>query len=58
MGLNLVKQMLEKIEIIQRFNFKNLNKHYECFIIGGCNFNNFNTSNEDFYERIINGGYI
>ena len=28
-----VKLMLEKIEIIQRFNFKNLNKHYECFII-------------------------
>ena len=31
---------------------------YECFIIGGCNFNNFNTTNNDFYERIINGGYI
>ncbi len=25
--------MLEKIEITQRFNFKKLNKHYECFII-------------------------
>ena len=31
---------------------------YECFIIGGCNFNNFNTTTEDFYERIKNGGYI
>ena len=31
---------------------------YECFKIGGCNFNNFDTSNDDFYERIINGGYI
>ena len=32
-GFKWVKLMLEKIEIIQRFNFKNLNKHYECFII-------------------------
>ena len=25
--------MLEKIEITQRFNFKKINRHYECFII-------------------------
>ena len=25
--------MIEKIEIMQRFNFKKLNRHYECFII-------------------------
>ena len=31
---------------------------YDCFIIGGCNFNNFNNTKDDFYERIINGGYI
>ena len=31
---------------------------YECFKTGGCNFNNFNTTNDDFYERIINGGFI
>ena len=31
---------------------------YDCFIIGGCNFNNFNTTTDDFYERIKNGGYL
>ena len=31
---------------------------YECFKIGGCNFNNYNNTNNDFYEKIINGGYI
>ena len=31
---------------------------YECFIIGGCNYNDFNNANEDFYERIKNGGYL
>ena len=25
--------MIEKIEITQRFNFKRLNRHYECFTI-------------------------
>ena len=30
----------------------------DCFIIEGCNFNNFDNTKEDFYERIINGGYI
>ena len=31
---------------------------YECFKLGGCNFDNFNTTNDDFYERIKNGGYL
>ena len=31
---------------------------YNCFSIGGCNFNNLNTTNEDFYEKIKNGGYL
>ena len=31
---------------------------YDCFKIGGCNFNNFDNENDDFYERIIQGGYI
>ena len=31
---------------------------YECFIIGGCNFNDFNNANDEFYERIKNGGYL
>ena len=31
---------------------------YGCFKIGGCNFNNFDNMNDDFYERIKNGGYL
>ena len=31
---------------------------YDCFIIEGCNFNNFDNTKEDFYERIINGRYL
>ena len=30
----------------------------EHFKNGECNFNNFDTTSDDFYERIINGGYI
>lgn len=29
--------MIEKIEITQRFNFKRLNRHYECFTIDFAN---------------------
>lgn len=29
----IIKSMIEKIEITQRFNFKRLNRHYECFTI-------------------------
>ena len=31
---------------------------YECFKIDGCNFNDFNTTNDDFYQRIKSGGYL
>ena len=31
--------MIEKIEITQRFNFKRLNRHYECFTIDMVNNN-------------------
>ena len=31
--INFMIAMIEKIEITQRFNFKKLNRHYECFII-------------------------
>ena len=31
--------MIEKIEITQRFNFKRLNRHYECFTIDFINHN-------------------
>ena len=30
---NILTLMIEKIEITQRFNFKRLNRHYECFTI-------------------------
>ena len=32
--------------------------NYECYKIGGCNFNNFDTTSDDFYERVINGGFL
>ena len=31
---------------------------YNCFMLGGCNFNDFNTSNNDFYQRIVDGGFL
>ena len=31
---------------------------YNCFKLGGCDFNDFNTTNDDFYERIKSGGYL
>ena len=59
MGLNLVKQMLEKIEIIQRFNFKNLNKHYECFIIDLVRGNAYFNINEMIYpDRFFETNYL
>ena len=30
---DIIEVMIEKIEITQRFNFKRLNRHYECFTI-------------------------
>ena len=32
--------------------------NYDCFKIGGCIFNDFNTTNDDFYEKIKNRGYL
>jgi len=32
--------------------------NYECFKNEGCDFNNFDNTKDDFYQRIISGGYI
>ncbi len=50
--------MLEKIEITQRFNFKKLNRHYECFIIDFINKNAYFKINERFHdEKFIEKSY-
>lgn len=46
--------MLERIEITQRFNFKKMNKHYECFIIDLVS----KTAYFKINERIYNEQYI
>lgn len=43
--------MIEKIEITQRFNFKKLNRHYECFIIDFINRNAYFKINERFHDE-------
>ncbi len=43
--------MIEKIEITQRFNFKKLNRHYECFIIDFTNRNAYFKINERFHNE-------
>ena len=51
--------MLEKIEIIQRFNFKKLNKHYECFIIDLQRGNAYFNINEMIYpDRFFETNYL
>lgn len=51
--------MLEKIEIIQRFNFKKLNKHYECFIIDFVRGNAYFNINEMIYpDRFFETNYL
>lgn len=51
--------MLEKIEIIQRFNFKKLNKHYECFIIDFVRGNAYYNINEMIYpDRFFETNYL
>ena len=42
--------MIEKIEITQRFNFKKLNRHYECFIIDFINRIAYFKINERFHD--------
>ncbi len=50
--------MLEKIEITQRFNFKKLNKHYECFIIDFISKKAYFNINEMIYpEQFYEGNY-
>ena len=59
MDSNRVKSVLEKIEIIQRFNFKNLNKHYECFIIDLVRGNAYFNINEIIYpDRFFKTNYL
>ena len=51
--------MLEKIEIIQRFNFKKLNKHYDCFIIDLVRGNAYFNINEMIYpDRFFETNYL
>ena len=51
--------MLEKIEIIQRFNFKKLNKHYDCFIIDLVRSNAYFNINEMIYpDRFFETNYL
>lgn len=51
--------MLEKIEIIQRFNFKKLNKHYDCFIIDLVRRNAYFNINEMIYpDRFFETNYL
>lgn len=50
--------MLEKIEITQRFNFKKLNKHYECFIIDLLSKKAYFNINEMIYpDQFYEGNY-
>lgn len=50
--------MLEKIEITQRFNFKKLNKHYECFIIDLISKKAYFNINEMIYpDQFYEGNY-
>ena len=50
--------MLEKIEITQRFNFKKLNKHYECFIIDFISKKAYFNINEMIYpDQFYEGNY-
>ncbi len=54
-----MKSLLEKIEIIQRFNFKKLNKHYECFIIDLKRSNAYFNINEMIYpDRFFETDYL
>ena len=54
-----MKFLLEKIEIIQRFNFKKLNKHYECFIIDLKRGNAYFNINEMIYpDRFFETNYL
>jgi len=51
--------LLEKIEIIQRFNFKKLNKHYDCFIIDLVRGNAYFNINEMIYpDRFFETNYL
>ncbi|MBE6499874.1 MAG: hypothetical protein E7Z80_04950 [Methanobrevibacter thaueri] len=51
--------MIEKIEITQRFNFKKLNRHYECFTIDLLNKNAYykiserGSGDKNLYENIL-----